>query len=176
MIATRTAGGQIEVAELGTPVGALRVAAHAGRLCGLTFADGWRDLEARLQRRFGDVEFSGVEEAAGVSEHLQAYLDGEVPALAQIEVEPDGTEFQMRVWSALREVPAGETASYREIATAIGQPAAVRAVGSANGANQIAIVIPCHRVIRSDGTIGGYGGGLDRKRWLLAHERQHAAH
>ena len=166
---------QIEVTELETPVGAIRVAAHDGRLCGLTFEDGWRDLEARLQRRFGEAEFSDVDEASGVSDHVQAYLDGEIPALQQIQVEPDGTEFQLRVWSALRAVPAGETASYREIATAIGQPGAVRAVGSANGANQIAIVIPCHRVIRSDGTIGGYGGGLDRKRWLLAHEREHVA-
>jgi O-6-methylguanine DNA methyltransferase len=79
----------------------------------------------------------------------------------------DGTDFQERVWAALREIPYGETRSYEEIARAIGNPRAVRAVGSANGANRIPIVIPCHRVVRADGTLGGYGGELWRKRFLL---------
>jgi O-6-methylguanine DNA methyltransferase len=78
-----------------------------------------------------------------------------------------GTEFQERVWAALRQIPYGETRSYEEIARAIGSPKAVRAVGSANGANRIPIVIPCHRVVRADGTLGGYGGELWRKRFLL---------
>ncbi len=83
-----------------------------------------------------------------------------------------GSAFQQRVWAALQAIPVGETRSYADVAAAVGNPAAVRAVAQANGANQLAIVIPCHRVINADGELGGYGGGLSRKQWLLAHERQ----
>ena len=82
----------------------------------------------------------------------------------------NGTSFQKRVWDALRQVPAGKTATYAEIAVLIGSPAAVRAVGAANGANPVAVVVPCHRIIGSNGTLTGYGGGLKRKEWLLRHE------
>ena len=82
----------------------------------------------------------------------------------------NGTPFQKRVWDALRQVPAGKTATYAEIAVLIGSPAAVRAVGAANGANPVAVVVPCHRIIGSNGTLTGYGGGLKRKEWLLRHE------
>ena len=82
----------------------------------------------------------------------------------------NGTPFQKRVWEALRTVPAGKTASYAELAVRVGSPAAVRAVGAANGANPVAIVVPCHRIIGSNGTLTGYGGGLERKTWLLRHE------
>jgi methylated-DNA-[protein]-cysteine S-methyltransferase len=82
-----------------------------------------------------------------------------------------GTEFQLCVWRALREVPCGQTWSYGQLARKIGRPSAVRAVGLANGANPVGLVVPCHRVIGSDGSLTGYGGGLHRKRWLLAHER-----
>ena len=84
-----------------------------------------------------------------------------------------GTPFQRKVWSALRDIGVGRTASYSEVAKAVGSPSAVRAVGAANGANPIPIVIPCHRVIGADGSLCGYGGGLERKRWLLRHEAQH---
>ena len=88
---------------------------------------------------------------------------------------PRGSEFQLRVWNALLEIPYGETASYGEIAAAVGRPDAVRAVGATNGRNPIAVIIPCHRVIGADGTLVGYGGGLDRKRLLLELEAEHAA-
>jgi methylated-DNA-[protein]-cysteine S-methyltransferase len=90
--------------------------------------------------------------------------------LDTIEVEMNGTPFQLRVWQALRGVHAGRTASYSEIARAVGAPAAVRAVGAANGANPIAVVVPCHRIIGANGALTGYGGGLRRKEWLLRHE------
>lgn len=106
-----------------------------------------------------------------VHEALRAYFQGEVGALDRIAVGASGTSFQQRVWAALRHIPPGETASYAEIAAAIGAPNASRAVGSANASNPIGIIVPCHRVVRSDGTIGGYAGGVERKRWLLAHER-----
>ena len=101
---------------------------------------------------------------------LRRYFDGELDALDDIAVDPAGTPFQLRVWTALRDVRAGTTTSYSALARHIGTPNAVRAVGAANGANPIPIIIPCHRVIGADGRLVGYGGGLDRKRWLLAHE------
>jgi methylated-DNA-[protein]-cysteine S-methyltransferase len=101
-----------------------------------------------------------------VESQLIAYFDGQLNSF-DLPLSPRGTEFQQRVWTALQTVPRGETRSYGDIARQIGNPGAVRAVGGANGANPIAIVIPCHRVIASDGTLHGYAGGLDRKRQLL---------
>ena len=98
------------------------------------------------------------------------YFAGAADALAALPVDPHGSAFQRRVWRALREIPLGATASYGEIARKVGSPAAARAVGDANRRNPIAIAIPCHRVIGGDGRLVGYAGGLERKRWLLAHE------
>lgn len=103
---------------------------------------------------------------------LEAYFDGELHAIDGLEVATGGTAFQRLVWAALRTIPAGSTISYQELASRIGRPTAVRAVGLANGANPISIVVPCHRVIGSGNkrSLVGYGGGLHRKRWLLEHE------
>jgi methylated-DNA-[protein]-cysteine S-methyltransferase len=100
---------------------------------------------------------------------LQAYFAGELRGF-ELPLAAEGTPFQQRVWRALCDIPYGETISYGELARRIGQPAAARAVGLANGQNPIAIVVPCHRVIGANGSLTGYGGGLERKRWLLAHE------
>jgi methylated-DNA-[protein]-cysteine S-methyltransferase len=101
---------------------------------------------------------------------LDRYFDGDMAAFEGIETAPRGTAFQERVWDALQTVPAGRTVSYADIAQRIGQPAAVRAVGLANGRNPVPIVIPCHRIIGRDGSLTGFGGGLERKAWLLRHE------
>ena len=102
---------------------------------------------------------------------LNAYFDGDLDALSGIDVRFDrGTPFQQQVWHALQGIPVGETISYAQLADRVGRPTGFRAVGAANGQNPVAIVVPCHRVIASDGGLGGYGGGLDRKRWLLGHE------
>ena len=101
---------------------------------------------------------------------LTRYFGGEIGALDTIAVELNGTPFQKNVWQALRRIPGGTTISYAELAKRIGEPSAVRAVGTANGANPVAVIVPCHRVIGSNGRLTGYGGGLDRKQWLLAHE------
>jgi methylated-DNA-[protein]-cysteine S-methyltransferase len=101
---------------------------------------------------------------------LRAFFAGERQHF-DLELNPQGTGFQQRVWNALQEIPFGETISYRELARRLGNPAASRAVGLANGSNPIAIIIPCHRVIGSKGTLTGYGGGLENKRWLLDFER-----
>jgi len=104
-------------------------------------------------------------------EEMQRYLAGELTQFTCL-LDLHGTPFQREVWSALLHIPYGETRTYQEIARAIGHPQAVRAVGAANGANPIALIIPCHRLIGSSGSLTGYGGGLPLKAWLLTHEKQ----
>ena len=106
----------------------------------------------------------------GCSARIKAYFDGDLAAIDDIAVDPSGTPFQRLVWHALRDIPAGRTESYGKLAARIGRPTACRAVGLANGQNPISLVIPCHRVIGTNGTLTGYGGGLNRKKWLLEHE------
>lgn len=161
---------RIELAEIQSPVGNVIVASLGAVVVGLQFADCREGLEAGLSRRFGVWEPVPGSGANAAADRLRAYFAGDIRALDRLEVDPGGTPFQARVWAQLRRIPAGSTASYRDVATAIGAPTATRAVGAANGANPIGIIIPCHRVIGADGTLTGYGGGLERKRWLLAHE------
>jgi len=101
---------------------------------------------------------------------LDAYFAGDLTAIDDVPVATNGTPFQRTVWAALRRIPAGTTTSYGALAASIGYPSAMRAVGLANGANPVAIIVPCHRVIGADHSLTGYGGGLPRKRWLLEHE------
>jgi methylated-DNA-[protein]-cysteine S-methyltransferase len=160
----------IETSSLQTPIGRLHVYAGAGRLCARAFEGGAPGALLGLQRRFGPLRTSQSPDPAGAISRLTAYFAGDLGALDAIEVETGGTAFQQRVWQALRRIPAGATLSYSALAAAIGSPSAVRAVGAANGRNPIPVVIPCHRVLAADGTLWGYGGGLERKRWLLEHE------
>jgi methylated-DNA-[protein]-cysteine S-methyltransferase len=106
---------------------------------------------------------------AAARAQLDAYFAGEITSF-DLPLSPRGTPFQQRVWAALRDIPFGETTSYGELARRIGDPKAVRAVGAANGRNPLPLVVPCHRVIGADGSLVGFGGGMDRKRWLLQHE------
>lgn len=110
---------------------------------------------------------------AALKNALSAYFNGDINALQQIRTEAAGTVFQRQVWAALRDIPAGTTVNYGQLATAIGRKGASRAVGAANGANPIPIVVPCHRVIGADGSLTGFGSGLPRKQWLLDHERRY---
>jgi len=152
-----------------SPIGPLTAAERGGRVCLLHFgADGpevdpilerWYPGEPRVRRALPQV-----------AEALRRYFGGDLAALDAVPAELNGTPFQKAVWQALRRIPPGTTISYGELARRIGQPTSVRAVGAANGANPVAVIVPCHRVIGSNGTLTGYGGGLDRKRWLLAHE------
>lgn len=139
-----------------TPIGPLHaVADDAGRLVELGFREPLEDRSAPLPQR--------------VVDQITEYFSGKRQTF-DVELAPRGTPFQLAVWNALLEVPYGDTISYAELARRIGKPAAVRAVGAANGANPIPVIIPCHRVIGSNGTLTGYGGGIERKQWLLAHE------
>jgi len=161
---------RIETARFESPIGGVCVATRSGRLCALGFVEQWPRLEQALRRRLGDVELRASDDPAAVITRLRAYFAGDLRAVDGIAVDLEGTEFQRRVWSMLREIPCGRTSSYHDLAAAIGAPNAVRAVGAANGANPASIVVPCHRVIGSDGGLVGYGGGIERKRWLLRHE------
>ena len=136
----------------------------------------WEDSEARMARllrlHYGEdaVELVAGDGSGRVVDALRAYLSGDLGALDAVPVETGGTEFQRRVWRELRRIRAGTTLSYRQLARRIGRPDAVRAVAHANGSNPVGVVVPCHRVVGSDGSLTGYAGGLDRKRWLLSHE------
>jgi AraC family transcriptional regulator of adaptative response/methylated-DNA-[protein]-cysteine methyltransferase len=159
-------GETIRYAMLDTPLGQMLVAATNKGICRLTFDE---DV-ASLKRRFpnADIQPADTAMASLISGVLQAI---ETPAAAHdLPIDVAGTAFQDAVWRELRKIPVGETRSYADIAAAIGDPKATRAVGTANGSNPVAVLVPCHRVIRSDGTLGGYAGGLDRKRKLLAAE------
>ena len=158
-----------------SPLGTLLLAGHGTVMCALDFDDCEPRMHRLLAARYGAVT---IEAAAGPSRTaamLGAYFDGHLSALDAVEVEAGGTPFQRRVWAELRRIPPGTTATYGQLAAALGQPGASRAVGLANSRNPVAIVVPCHRVIGADGTLTGFAGGLDRKRWLLAHERAAAA-
>ncbi|HJR59273.1 MAG TPA: methylated-DNA--[protein]-cysteine S-methyltransferase [Vicinamibacterales bacterium] len=161
----------IEIAVVHTPIDALTLAAKDGRLCLLHFGAREAPARATLQRWYPGETIERRRDPAGAATALAKYFSGQFDVLETVEVELNGTPFQQRVWQALRDVHAGRTASYSEIASTIGAPAAVRAVGAANGANPVAVVVPCHRIIGSNGTLTGYGGGLQRKEWLLRHER-----
>jgi methylated-DNA-[protein]-cysteine S-methyltransferase len=156
-----------------TPIGDLALIAHDDVLVGLEFGDALdrrHVLAGSLKKHLGVFELRDHADPAGAATRLRRYFAGDMAALDEQPCEPHGTEFQLAVWRALRRIPAGSTWTYSQLARHIGRPAAVRAVGAANGANPVALFIPCHRVIAADGTLWGYGGGLERKRWLLAHE------
>jgi methylated-DNA-[protein]-cysteine S-methyltransferase len=156
--------------EIECALGTVVLIARAGRLCGLDYGGGRRRLEAMLAARYPDPRFVAARDPFGFSTRLRAYLAGDLTAIDDILVETGGTPFQRRVWTALRRIPAGRAVAYAALARRVGRPAATRAVGAANGCNPVSIVIPCHRLIGSDASLTGYGGGLWRKRWLLRHE------
>nr|WP_318381835.1 methylated-DNA--[protein]-cysteine S-methyltransferase [uncultured Enterobacter sp.] len=106
----------------------------------------------------------------GLSQKLQAYFDGDLSVIETLPTETAGTPFQREVWKALRSIPCGQIWHYGQLATFLGRAGAARAVGAANGSNPVSIVVPCHRVIGSNGTLTGYAGGVARKEWLLRHE------
>ena len=151
--------------DIDTPIGTFRVAERDGRLIAASFLDGWDELIRRVDGSTAIVEGPTRSGAA-----VRAYFEGDLTALDQLDVAFEGSPFQRAVWTELRRIPAGATISYAQLAEAVGAPRAFRAAGTANGANPVSVIVPCHRVVRADGTTGGYGGGTDRKRWLLEHE------
>jgi methylated-DNA-[protein]-cysteine S-methyltransferase len=141
-----------------------------GAIVALGFDEQWPALTARLTRRYGPVTFARSAEAEQAAATLERYLEGDVHALDVLRVDPGGSTFQRRVWTALRDIPPRTTCSYSEIAKIVGAPRSVRAVAAANARNPVSLVVPCHRVVGQDGSLRGYAGGIERKRWLLEHE------
>ena len=164
-------------ATISTPIGDLLALASDEGLCALEFTGPKKRLprlEARMRRWFPPHDI--VDRRAPVikrtREWLAEYFKGAAVDVGDLPIEMHGAPFEKEVWRALLRIPAGETRSYGAIAKEVGSPDAARAVGAANGANPIAIIVPCHRVIGSSGSLTGYGGGLERKSWLLDHERR----
>ncbi len=159
--------------RLATPIGELLIVAdRAGKLRTID----WTDHEARmrqlLDRQYGKGAYTltAARDPGGLTRAMRAYFKGDISVIDGLPVETAGTPFQTSVWRALRRIRGGRTMSYAELAKHVGRPRAVRAAGLANGQNPVSIVVPCHRVIGSDGSLTGYGGGLSRKKWLLEHE------
>lgn len=172
-MATRTQ--QFLLERVPTPIGQMLVLTDDARR--LRAVD-WQDFESRMHmllgRQYGKgaIEVRDAASASPARQALQAYFDGDVTAIDTLEVATGGTDFQRQVWQALRSIAGGAPISYGGLAERIARPTAVRAVGLANGANPIGIVVPCHRVIGANAALTGYGGGLHRKRWLLDHEQK----
>src|SRR5262245_23844373 len=158
----------IEYAVVKSPIGDLMVSVGPNGLVGVDFDVAPEELASRLDRRIGRCTLARAMHPAAAA--LHQYFTGKLVAISIIPIAPMGTPFQRQVWAALRRIPPGQTMSYSALAASIGRPTAVRAVAAANGDNPTPIVVPCHRVIGADGSLVGYGGGVERKRWLLHHE------
>lgn len=163
-------GQTIRFACFATPLGTVLAATTGKGVCSIKLGDDGSRLKRLLAEEFAAAEL--VEEALpDLQAGILAFINGEA-SLSRVPLDILGTVFQRRVWEALRRIPRGETRTYRQIAQAIGAPRAVRAVGSACGANPVALAVPCHRAVRTDGGLGGYAWGLERKRKLIALEKK----
>jgi len=166
---------QLLINRISTPIGEMLIVAdHDGNLRAVD----WIDHEARMRRllrlHYGENGFrlAPNRNLNSLTHAISSYFAGELTAIDALPVKTAGTPFQREVWRALRKITCGATVSYAKLAEQIGRPTAVRAVGLANGSNPVGVVVPCHRVIGSNGSLTGYGGGIERKRWLLEHERK----
>lgn len=157
--------------RLPSPIGTIVLICDGGALRALDFGEDEGRVRRWLGRHYGECRLLPGRAPAAIRNRIEEYFEGRLESLDQVPVDTVGTPFQKLVWSALREIPVGTTVTYGKLAARIGHLRSSRAVGMATGSNPVAIVVPCHRVIGANGTLTGYGGGLDRKRWLLAHER-----
>jgi methylated-DNA-[protein]-cysteine S-methyltransferase len=164
---------QLFTERLKTPIGVMIVITDGdGNLHTTDWTDHEDRMEHLLQIRYGKngLKLDRAPRETAVASAIDRYFRGELATIDSIPVKTGGTDFQQEVWRALRTIPCGSTISYGQLAKQIRRPKAVRAVGLANGSNPIGVVVPCHRVIGADGSLTGYGGGLERKKWLLEHE------
>lgn len=158
------------VDRVASPLGTILVVSDGECLRALDFEDFETRMHKLLARHYGEVSLKPARNPGGARRAVDDYFAGNFQALDAFPVANNGTAFQQLIWRELRAIPAGSTSSYGELAKRIGNPSASRAVGLANGANPIAIAVPCHRMIGANGSLTGYAGGLERKRWLLQHE------
>ena len=167
-----TGGLRLDRFEGPGPIGTVWLVAREGVLVAMEFGEPEERLFPMLRRRFGAAVRLEAAALTGLIALIRRYFDGDLAILAEVPIDAGGTGFQRSVWEALRAIPPGETLGYGELAALLGRPRAARAVGMANGQNPISLVVPCHRLIGASGALTGYGGGLMRKEWLLAHERR----
>jgi methylated-DNA-[protein]-cysteine S-methyltransferase len=153
-----------------TPVGPMVLVAKDGVVLLFEFEGTPGRIERQMRQRFGDVALEPATNPFGIGDRIRAYFAGDIHSLDDLLTDGGGTVFERQVWAELRKIPAGSTVSYGDIARKLGDVQLSRAVGTANGKNPIAIIVPCHRVIGADGSMTGYGGGLKNKEWLLRHE------
>lgn len=168
---------QLLLDQAASPIGTFSIVCdERGRLRALEFEGYDARLRKFLRLHYGELAdtLRDGPSPRALLDAIDAYFAGDLHAIEGAEVETAGTDFQRSVWAELRRIPAGTTISYGELAARIGNPRASRAVGLANGSNPVVLVQPCHRVIGANGSLTGFGGGLERKRWLLAHERRWA--
>lgn len=156
--------------EIASPIGTILLVSDGEAVRALDFHDHEGRMHRLLRRQYGACVLVPGRPVGAILVLLQAYFDGDLGAPDRIAVRTGGTAFQRAIWAELRRIPAGTTITYAGLAARVGRPAACRAAGLANGANPVAIVVPCHRVIGANGKLTGYGGGLARKAWLLRHE------
>ncbi len=162
---------ELALSRLDSPLGELLLVTAGSALAALDYGEDEERMRLLLHRRFGDEDPEESDPPKEIARRLKRYFKGDFKALDPQRLAFAGTPFQERVWQELRRVPAGETATYGEIADRLGMDhGTARAVGAANGANPIAIFVPCHRIVGADGSLTGYAGGLKRKEWLLRHE------
>jgi methylated-DNA-[protein]-cysteine S-methyltransferase len=164
---------RLQTIEQDHAIGPIHVVADGAILIAMEFGDVEDRLMPMLRRRFGaDVRPEHVDDLRDIATAIRAYFDGDIRAVDRLVVDGGGTDFQRRAWDALRRIPPGEIRTYGQMAALLGRPGAARAIGSANALNPISLVVPCHRLVGSTGALTGYGGGIARKRWLLAHEQR----
>lgn len=155
---------------IASPIDDIMIVVDGDRMCALDFADYQPRMMKLLERHYGSVHLTPANNPCGFSDLVRRYFAGDIHSLDAIAVSTGGTPFQQQVWSALRTIAPGTTATYGELAAQLGKPTAYRAVGATNALNPVGIVLPCHRVIGANAALTGYAGGLARKQWLLHHE------
>ena len=156
---------------LTTPVGNMHLAFHDDGLCAMEFVEAWDRRLGQLRRKYGNVSLHEQHVPWNLQTRVDRYFDRDVAAFDGVPLDQCGTTFQKKVWAVLCRIPFGKTVSYGQLATAIGQPRAARAVGAAAGANLIALIIPCHRAVGRSGKLVNYASGVERKARLLTHEQ-----
>ena len=164
---------QLFIDRIASPIGTVLIVSDGNALNVLDFGDHEDRMQRLMRLNYGECTLTPKRNPAGLRDRIEAYFERDFSALDDIVVQTGGTPFQKEVWAELRRIPLGTTTSYGELAAKIGRPKSSRAVGMANGSNPVGIVVPCHRVIGASGALTGYGGGIDRKRWLLEHEGAH---
>lgn len=165
----------IRTIEQDHAIGPIHVVADGAILVAMEFGDPEHRLMPMLRARYGaDVRLQPAHDLHDIATAIRAYFDGDIRAVDALVVDGGGTDFQRQAWAALLRIPPGEVRTYGQIAALLDRPNAARAIGSANALNPISLVVPCHRLVGSTGALTGYGGGIERKRWLLAHEQHWA--